>query len=279
MIQGRQWQIRKRKRREWIKRILLVTAGMGIVLCMEQGKRLWDGISARDTEEAGEQKAVEASEGLREEAPQEAETTTGRTGRNVIDGFPCILQTPEYPSGCEIAAMTSLLNDYGYPVTKQTMVNRYLPIQEEMTGGKNFREAYLGSIDDEGAWGGCYAEVIAEAANHYLNDYNGGMRAKIISGASPQELYAYLEAGTPVVVWVTIDMQKTEIMEMGEDRNGDPLIWHKKSHTVVLTGYDRNIGMVYVADPLRGNTVYPMSSFETAYEAIGREAVILDNFS
>ena len=61
MIQGRQWQIRKRKRREWIKRILLVTAGMGIVLCMEQGKRLWDGISARDTEEAGEQEAVEAS--------------------------------------------------------------------------------------------------------------------------------------------------------------------------------------------------------------------------
>ena len=73
MIQGRQWQIRKRKRREWIKRILLLTAGMGIVLCMEQGKRLWDGISAQDTVEAGEQEAVEASAGLREEAPQEAE--------------------------------------------------------------------------------------------------------------------------------------------------------------------------------------------------------------
>ena len=36
-------------------------------------------------------------------------------------------QYPEYPSGCEVIAMTNMLNYYNFGLYKSTLVNNYLP--------------------------------------------------------------------------------------------------------------------------------------------------------
>lgn len=40
---------------------------------------------------------------------------------NEISDFPYTLQTPELPTGCEITALTMVLNYYGFSVDKTTM--------------------------------------------------------------------------------------------------------------------------------------------------------------
>lgn len=45
----------------------------------------------------------------------------------LIADFPVVLQMPELPTGCEITAMTMVLNYYGYMVSKEEMAVEYLP--------------------------------------------------------------------------------------------------------------------------------------------------------
>lgn len=45
----------------------------------------------------------------------------------LIDDFPEIMQMPELPTGCEITALTMVLNYYGFDVDKVTLATEYLP--------------------------------------------------------------------------------------------------------------------------------------------------------
>lgn len=44
-----------------------------------------------------------------------------------IENFPILYQMPELPTGCEITALTMLLNYYGLPAEKVEMATEYLP--------------------------------------------------------------------------------------------------------------------------------------------------------
>lgn len=48
-----------------------------------------------------------------------------------IEDFPIVLQMPELPTGCEITALTMVLNYYGYPVDKVSMVSNFLPLADD----------------------------------------------------------------------------------------------------------------------------------------------------
>ena len=45
-----------------------------------------------------------------------------------IEGFSLIMQMPELPTGCEITALTMMLDHYGYAVDKTVMASEYLPV-------------------------------------------------------------------------------------------------------------------------------------------------------
>ena len=85
----------------------------------------------------------------------------------LIEEFPVILQMPELPTGCEITALTMVLNYYGFAVDKTVMAAEYLP-----TAGMGL---YYG------ADGRLY-------------------------GTDPEELYRLVSEDQPVAVWVTISM-------------------------------------------------------------------------
>ena len=45
---------------------------------------------------------------------------------------------------------------------------------------------------------------------------------------------------------------------------------------VMLTGYDRDKGLVYVNDPLAGSTTYDLSLLKLRYEQMGRQCVSIE---
>ena len=47
-----------------------------------------------------------------------------------INSFDIIFQMPELPTGCEITALTMVLNYYGMEADKVEMATKYLPTQE-----------------------------------------------------------------------------------------------------------------------------------------------------
>ncbi|MDE5834861.1 MAG: hypothetical protein K2H26_05010, partial [Ruminococcus sp.] len=44
---------------------------------------------------------------------------------------------------------------------------------------------------------------------------------------------------------------------------------------LTLYGYDLEKGIVYLADPLVGNTTYPLEKFEKIYDILGKQAVVI----
>ena len=59
-------------------------------------------------------------------AAEEKNTVEQRASAQIED-FPIINQMPELPTGCEITALTMVLDHYGYPVDKTVMASEYLP--------------------------------------------------------------------------------------------------------------------------------------------------------
>lgn len=60
---------------------------------------------------------------------QETDQMPGLSGKGALPAeFEIIRRMPELPTGCEITALTMMLNYYGYSVDKMTMASEYLPV-------------------------------------------------------------------------------------------------------------------------------------------------------
>ncbi|MEN2768570.1 C39 family peptidase [Ornithinibacillus xuwenensis] len=189
------------------------------------------------------------------------------------------LQNPELPNGCEVTALASVLQYYGYDADKKVLATKYLPkVSFEVIDGKlygaNPNEAYAGDPSSENQGFFSYAPPIAETVNQYMKAVNGNHQPDDISGSNAEELLDYIKQGVPVIVWITIDLK-------------DPLLnysWYlnetdkrievpRNSHTVVLTGFSDN--EVYVMDPLKGNVTYPKETFFDIYKKAGSHALLI----
>ena len=134
------------------------------------------------------------------------------TGTRLTD-FEIMEQYPELPTGCEITAMTMVLNYYGYNVDKVTMALDYMPkIQAEFYRGEDGRlmgpdleNFFVGDPTEETGYI-CGTGAIVTAANAYLTDVGSDMTAVAMKNAQPEELYDLIDQGTPVVIWCTINM-------------------------------------------------------------------------
>lgn len=188
-----------------------------------------------------------------------------------------VLQLPELPNGCEITALTAVLNTYGYDVTKLKMADEYLP-KEPFTwrNGKLYGpdpyQAYAGEPRLEPGGFFSYAPPIIEAGQHYLADVNGKEELIDLSGSSREELMAYLEQGIPLVVWVTLDLSKARINYSWHIYGTDErFLAPVNLHCVVLHGYADNL--VHVMDPLKGLIQLDADRFFASYEDLGSHAL------
>ncbi|MBS4192655.1 C39 family peptidase [Bacillus sp. FJAT-49705] len=192
-----------------------------------------------------------------------------------------VKQLPELPHGCEITSLTSILNTYGYNVSKTEMADKYLPKQpfnykNSKRYGANPYKAYAGNPRSEKGGFFTYAPPIVEAANKYLAAINADAKPVDISGSTREEIIEQLDKGIPVAVWVTLDLGKPKLKYSWYFHDsGEKFIAPVNLHTVVLNGYDEK--NVHAMNPLKGQVTYDANAFFKSYEELGSHAMIVVN--
>ncbi len=229
------------------------------------------------------------------EAVTDAEETSVTTSRTVITSrqrkdydsnsvyidMANILQNPELPVGCEITALTILLNYYGFDADKTDMAKNYLPISwgnPRTVDGKLYKDSFFDYfIGDPFSRGyGCFSPAIEKAANSYISSHGGGYTVKNISGCHPDTLYEYLIAGTPVLCWATDGMIEPEYYETWYDNaTGEQLDWYLNEHCFVLAGFNIANSTVTLNDPMKGIIDYNIDKFEVRFKQMHSQAIVL----
>lgn len=203
------------------------------------------------------------------------------------EGFECVYQMPELPTGCEITAMTMVLNYYGCEVTKEEMARDYLPTifdyQEPRREGRHRREFYEYGDDLENYFLGdpfteygtvCGTSAIVMAANLYLSEEESELWAVDLSGITTKELYKIVLSGSPAVVFTTIDMEDREETMGWYTEDGTYVEWSHNDHATVIIGCSED--EVVIADPLEGIVTYDKTQFEKVFAQRGYRCVVIE---
>lgn len=253
----------------------LVTAGI-CLFCSA-------GVAAKaESADSGTEHAMTEVLGVDLSMTEEAEKEVTQTGLSfLIEEFPVVLQMPELPTGCEVTALTMVLNYYGFMVEKTTMAGEYLPRTEEETyygedGRKYGPDLNRYFVGDPFTSNGviCGAEAIVAAANAYLAEQGSTLRAKNITDTEPEALYQIVSEGIPVLVWVTISMEDRMETSGWYTEEGEYVEWSRNDHGAVLIGYTDTT--VTIADPISGMAEYDREQFESVYRSRGMMSVILE---
>ena len=244
-----------------------------------------------DSEEASAQDGAETESEAQSETQSEtvavglestqisAEVKKSNSGTQLTD-FDIIEQYPELPTGCEITAMTMVLNYYGYNVDKVTMALDYMPkVQAEFYRsedgrlmGPDLENFFVGDPTEETGYI-CGTGAIVTAANRYLVDVGSDLTAAAMKNVQPEKLYDLIDQGTPVVIWCTINMEDRAETDGWYREDGTYMEWSTNDHGAVLIGYDEDT--VTVADPIYSRITVSRDQFEKIFAERGGQCVIL----
>lgn len=218
-----------------------------------------------------------------EEVREEKSGRSQEEARQIEESFsvdvPEVLQYPLLPQGCETAALTSLLNHYGYEVDMRKLAEEHLPKADfTKKNGRNYGpdpdEAYAGDPSKISGWY-CNAKPIAEAANSFFQEEKIFDRAVDISGISREKLIDEVQKGNPVLVWTTVDLAPVKrVAGWYEEKTGKRMEVPVNSHCVLLNGFEGK--RLFVMDPLRGQQTVEAELFFESYYELGGYAVKLE---
>ena len=204
--------------------------------------------------------------------------TTKLTKRQIKLDVKYLPQAPELPTGCEITSLTTVLNYYGYNVSKTKMCDEYLEKTIDTVG--NFWEIFVGDPRSNGF--GCYANPIVKAANRYLATKNYKHRAVNYSGTKFEDLLTVVESGTPVIIWSTMYGEKEKDLRepfttVKWTIDGTELQWIAPEHCMVLIGYDLDRNVAIMSDPQRGIVEYSLETVKSRYLAMHSQCIVLES--
>lgn len=188
-----------------------------------------------------------------------------------------ISQNPELPTGCEITSLATVLNFYGYNVSKTQLSNKYLDKTIDEVG--DFWEVFVGDPEENGF--GCYAKPIVNAANRFLASQNSKHKAVDYSGSKFEDLLNIVQNGTPVIIWSTMYDNETQTLSepyatVEWNINGKNIQWISPEHCMVLIGYDLNRKVAILSDPQRNIVEYDLNTVKSRYLALHSQCVILE---
>lgn len=169
------------------------------------------------------------------------------------------MQLPELPTGCEATAAATLARMNGFYVTK-TQVADAMPKSDS-----DFVNAFLGDPYSEHGWATC-APCVTNTLNGFF-EIEERLAAINLTGTDLFDL------PVPCAVWATIDMT----LPGAPARTSDDYSLFRNTHCVVVT----HIGEVAVdiIDPLRGDCQQPTDQFIEIYNAMGKQAVYIDDLT
>ena len=183
-----------------------------------------------------------------------------------------ICQNPELPHGCEVTALTILLDFYGITVDKCELADNWMPKGE--WGETNFWKAFVGNPRKSFRSAGCYAPVMEETANRYLTSSSNSLTAVAGTQISFEELLNKLTKH-PVLAWTTMKLAAPYIAQVFTV-DGEELLWQNAEHCVVLTGYDTERGVLFGMDPLYGKCEYDMRLFALRFRTMYSQVLELE---
>lgn len=177
-----------------------------------------------------------------------------------------LYQFPELPAGCEPIALTNLLNYFGFNLGLFDIVEKY--IEYDNSDWVNY---YVGSPYDEAVGGACMCPAIENACNNVFDAHQSNYECFDITGKDFEDLFAYIERGNPVQIWSSICMD--DLGELNDTNGNYSLYWN--THSVLLTGFDRENDLVYIADSISGNVSYSISQVKEIYKIQNKQAFVV----
>lgn len=211
---------------------------------------------------------------------------TADNGKSVILDVPLVKQNPKYPTGCEGASATMLLQYYGYNVTIDEMIAA-IPRDDlyEENGkvfGPSIYEKFVGDptktyTDDRPGYG-AFSPVITNALNSVISRKGARHTAKNITGCTFNTLISHLDNKNPVIVWATANMKTPTLVNSWyikqPDGSAKYFEYPRGTHVMVLSGYDGQY--VYITDPYFGKVKYTYSAFNDKWVLLGKQAIVLE---
>ena len=206
-------------------------------------------------------------------------TTAVTTAASLPDDrirVPLICQYPDLPTGCESTAAAMVLQYWGESVTAPEFARDWLYCSQAyykkdgVAYGPDPHQAFCGDPFSKYAYG-CYSTPIVQA----INSHGTVCRAREITGQPLSALCReYLDNGSPLLIWATMNMKETAVGETWITPDGKPFTWIRGEHCLALVGYDDRA--YYFNDPLTGKTVgYDKAVVEQRYAALGSQAVYI----
>jgi uncharacterized protein YvpB len=192
---------------------------------------------------------------------------------------PAVDQWPTLPNGCEVTALSMLLDYEGIKVSNVTLAGEIARAKtpRQVVNGQTVRwgdpnNGFVGSMRDFDDGYGVYNGPIAALASKYLGtdvDDQTGCRSRV--------LWDDLASGRPVVVWTNVwfEYLPSYDWETWQSDHG-PITASMEEHAVLLVGYSAH--HVYVNNPENGDQseAVPMSSFLASWRQFGRQAVTVN---
>lgn len=206
----------------------------------------------------------------------------------ILIKVPQVNQVPDYPTGCEAAASTSLLNFYGTNTSMAEMINAIPRENIVKENGKDYGpsiyQKFVGDPASTYTAGnpgyGAFAPVVTKAMNSVLSKHGSRYKAYDISGTSPSQLYQKVRNGQPVVVWATYNMktptQKNSwYVKDASKPNGEYYFEYPRgTHVMVLCGVDDANNTITVEDPYGASyKTFDRSLFESKYALLNQMAI------
>ncbi len=187
--------------------------------------------------------------------------------------FKCVLQNPSLPTGCEVTALTAVLNYYGFNVNNTYLSKHFL--DKGAVGNASPSTAFVGEPTSKYAYG-CFAPVIVDCAENYLKSQGSSLKVYDTTGTSLEGLFLEVASGHPVIIWATMYMSASYETTIW-NTDGSTINWPANEHCMVLYGYDKTRNVVKIADPLRGNVEYSTELFKTRFDELLMQSVIISH--
>lgn len=186
-------------------------------------------------------------------------------------------QYPDYPTGCECAALYMLLDFYGTEVTMEQLADALpkgsAPYEAEdgTLYGANPEKLFVGDPRNNYSYG-VFNAPIAQTANQFREG------AVSRTGATLEEALAIVDSGDPVIAWYTMNTAQGIVYRRSwlDNQTGEKIIWPGNEHAVVITWHDDTF--LSYNDPNTGKSVTERTEdFREVFDELGGRIVYYEN--
>lgn len=186
-----------------------------------------------------------------------------------------VFQNPQLPRGCEVTALSMLLESQGFQAGKMELAAKVkkepgIYVLDGETYYGNPEKGFVGNMYTLEQFGfGVFNKPIEALVKEYAPK-----QVINLSGSEFEDVLNFVGQGVPV--WVIINTRyqplKEELFTEWTTKEGQVVVTNKQ-HAVVITGYDQN--KVYMNDPLGIRNNADINKFKEAWEQMGKQAITI----